>query len=193
MKGQTAREGMNIEHGVYEAVLQEINIYTATAYKSDELQINVTLVWDLGENENGEPERFYDSFITIPFDKHGPIMSGSKSKLYNRLSALHGARFDPKTVDWELLPPEGHDTVETIFELPSWDAYKRDEPRAPADILIDGESVVGKQAQIEIGNAKKPDGTLSDRTSIVNANPMPKTRRAATKTAATYQSTKAPL
>ena len=175
MKGKVATE-INIDNGVYEAALKDINIYTADNYTKDGVVPTMTFIWDLGEDENGNELTYFDPFINVPMDSEGfPKMGGTKSKMYDRISALYGRKFDPKNIDWELQLPEEYDSPETFLELPMWNSFNNgnsDMERPKANILIENMPLIGCECQIEIADVKKSNGEI--RQNIVKSVPMPK-------------------
>ena len=167
-------QNVELEHGMYHATLVGANMFLSPNYNTGELELNVSLELDL----DGKPH--YDAFITIPTDDAGlPRMAGSKSKLYNRLSALYGERFDPKavgkTLTVEYALPEQYDSPEGLRELPTWDDIDTGaKQRVPVTIRVNAIDLMGRRCLVEIGNMQKPDGTMSKRTSVVTAMPLPK-------------------
>ena len=175
MQGKVATE-TNIESGVYEAVLKDINIYTADNFNKDDIVPTMTLIWDLGEDDNGNELTCFDPFINVAIDSEGfPKMGGTKSKMYQRISALIGKKFDPKQIDWELGLPEEYDSPETFLELPKWDSFNNgnsDLERPKADILIENMSIIGNECQIELSDVKNKVGEV--RQKVTSCVPMPK-------------------
>ena len=175
MQGKAATE-TNIENGVYEATLKNINIYTADNFNKDDIVPTMTFVWDLGEDEHGNVLTCFDPFINVPIDNEGyPKMGGSKSKMYGRISALIGKKFDPKQVDWELKLPEEYDSLENFLKLPKWDSFSNggaDSERPEADILIENTSITGNECQIEIADVQSKSGET--RQKVISCVPMPK-------------------
>lgn len=173
MKSGSTQE-ISLEHGMYHATLTGANMFLSPNYNTGELELNVSLELDL----DGKPH--YDAFITVPTDDAGqPRMAGAKSKLYNRLSALYGERFEPKvvgkTLDIEYALPEQFDSPEGLRELPTWDEIDTGaKQRVPVGILVNGVNLTGRQCLVEVGHMQKPDGTMSKRTSVVTAMPLPK-------------------
>jgi hypothetical protein len=179
IKGSKNSSGPTIEHGTYEAVLESVNAYTSDDFNTKQPKPSLTFVWNLGEDDDGNEIKFFDSYIELKRDGNGlPTMPGVKHKFYNRISALYGERFDPKADefdDWEIVLPEAFDTPEGIEDLPHVSTLGSGGERVEVESLtLRNVELIGKECQIEIGNIVKPDGKKSDKTSVVSANPMPR-------------------
>lgn len=150
MKGKFAEGGLDIEPGAYEATLERITGWNTPQYQKDGLEPTLTFIWNIGEDEGGEPLRLNDTFIRVPRDREGWPVLTPRSKLFERLSALAGFPVDAEH-EWELLLPEGMDGPEGLDALPSLDERGDDgfEP-VDVDIVIDGESVIGKEAIVTV-------------------------------------------
>jgi hypothetical protein len=181
MKGRPAKKGFEYEHRTYEATLEEVNCYTAENINSKEVEVNLTLIWNLNEEHPEKPNEdlmFFDGFITVPQDDEGyPLLSGKKSKLYSRLYGLFGRDFDPtaEDVDYEFGFPKRYDSPEALLDMPMWNSYGKDDTRLKLRTMkLFGQELIGRSAIIELGYAEKPGGKKSDRTSVISCKPIPK-------------------
>jgi hypothetical protein len=181
MKGRPAKKGFEYEHRTYEATLEEVNCYTSENMNTKELEVGLTFVWNLNEEHPEKPDEdlmFFDGFITVPQDDEGyPLLSGKRSKLYSRLYGLFGRDFDPtaEDVDYEFGFPKRYDSPEALLDMPMWNSYGKDDARLKLRFIkLFGIDLIGKSAIIELGNADKPGGGKSDRTSVISCKPVPK-------------------
>ena len=174
MKSRAGKDTL-VENGGYPAVFKGAELYRALQYGGENYEANMTLNWSLGVDESGKEVIYRDSFITLPTDEDGyPMMKGSKSKLYNRIMVLVGKQFKPEDVgrDFELeyKTPEEWDSPEAWQELPTFEDIRNGADAIPMQILIDGKDAAGTNVYLEIGHAEKPDGSFSERQSIVRAS-----------------------
>jgi hypothetical protein len=161
--------GTRVDPGTYEAVLESIRAFTSDKYNAPGVEPVLTFVWNLGQDENGNEIRKHDTFIRIPLDREGYPYLNDGSKLYNRISAVFGERFDASAVDWEMGLPSAYDTPESLMELPHMKEAKEEgfRPIELKGLRVNGVDVIGKQAQITL-IAK------GDYTNVSEATPMPK-------------------
>ena len=182
MKGKKSTSGPSFEHGMFEADLVEINCYTSENFNSKDPEVNLTFVWNMGPNPDDESKdlMYYDSFVTLYQDEDGyPVIGGKKGKMYKRLYGLYGREFDPfaDDLDWEIVFPAKYDDPDKLLNLPHWQSYNRDDPRLEIKSLkVAGQELIGRTAQIELGNAQKPDGTFSTKTSVIDCKPIARRR-----------------
>ena len=163
-----------IAHGVYEAMLEAVSIFTGQTYETKTPQTQMTFVWILGEDEQGDAVRFYDAYIPLLRKKGGEPMVGN-TKLYNRVSALHGERFDDRAnVDFVFEIDDGYN-INSLEELPTTSKDTKEEERIYLkSLLLFGQELLGKSCNIEIGNPEKPGGGKSEKTKVVDASPLAK-------------------
>ena len=169
MQGKVQQGGPLAEPGVHPARLQRIEAYQATKYQSTETEPVLFITWDLGPDEDGRDRTLRDSFIRIPLTWDCYPALNDKSRLYNRLSAVYGARFEVDKVQWTLELPEPYNSPAGLEELPHWDARSAEgfEPVEVVSVTVDGEELIGRSAYIEV--ARKGEYLR-----IAGCNPMPK-------------------
>jgi hypothetical protein len=157
MKGKAHQQtaGAAIEPGTYEATLERITAWTSKKYQSEDYEPSLTFVWNLGEDDLSNPIRVYDSFVRIPLDREGYPVLNEDSKLYNRVSALYGSRFDPKapTLDWEIVLPEAYDSPEGLLGLPRFEERNEDgfRPVEVKSLKVNGRELLGATCQVVVG------------------------------------------
>lgn len=181
IKGAKTKVTANVEAGVYEATLDEVNCYTSEDFNTNDPQVNLTFVWNLGEHPD-KPEEdllYFDSFVTLYQDDEGyPVIGGKGGKVYKRLYGLFGREFDPTEADWDIVFPKQYDDdPEELLSLPHWKSYSKGDQRLKLrNLKLENVELIGKTSMIEIGNAKKPDGTYSQKLSVIDCKPLPKRR-----------------
>jgi hypothetical protein len=176
MKGKKTTGGP--EKGVYEVYLEAIQCAVSENFNTKDPEILLTFVWNLGENPNkpNEDLTFFD-YVTLYQDDEGyPVIGGKGGKMYKRMSGLSGKDFNPaEEEDWEIVFPKQYDDPEKILNMPMQSSYGKDDTRLEVRSLkFRGVELIGKECQIELGNAKKPDGTYSDKISVINCMPLAK-------------------
>ena len=148
--------------------------------QTQEPEVSLTYVFNLGDlDDKGQDEIFYQGFVTVPLDeKTGlPKMSGKKSRYYKITSALANEVFDPKdpNVSIRIGFPDDYATLEGILNMPGFKDYAQGEERLKLhSYLVNGKEIIGQECNIELDHANKPDGTPSDRISIVGATAIAK-------------------
>lgn len=145
-----------IEPGTYEATLERITAWSTKKFQKEEYEPSLTFVWNLGEDDHGNPIRVYDAFVRIPLDPNGYPTLNPDSKLYNRISALFGSRFDPKSpsVEWELALPPAYDSVEGLQALPRFEE-RREEGFQPVEVKslkVNGVELLGASCQVVVSD-----------------------------------------
>ena len=189
MKGRPSKSGPQFEHGVYEVQLQEVNCYVADNFNTKEPEVNLTFIWNMGEDPDNPNQDllYFDGFVTLYQDEEGyPVIGGKRGKMYKRFYALLGEDFDPfdESLDFEIVFPDQYDDPEALMQLPHWQSFSKDDLRPKVkSIRINGSELIGKECQIELGHAQKPDGTFSTKTSVIDVKPMPRRRPAKRKPA----------
>lgn len=175
MKGKASQKSYEFPHGPVEAVLEEVRCYVADNYNTKEPEVNLTLVWNMGEHPDkpNDDLLFYDAFVTVYQDDDGyPVIGGKRAKLYKRLYGLYGREFDPtdEGIDFEIAFPKKYDDPELLLDMPGFD---KDNPLLVRSIKLYGKELIGQTAMIDLGFADIP-GTnkKSERTSIINCTPV---------------------
>lgn len=131
---------ITIDPGTYPMTLKGARIYRDWDFEKTKLQVKLDLIWDsgmVGENDDGDEVDImvYDSFIVLSLNE--------KANLVKRLAALLSNDFNPAEAKVNL-EIEGYDDLEA---LPT-----REESRANVNRFeINGESIFGKQALVEVG------------------------------------------
>lgn len=166
--------------GNFRALLQEIQCFTEKNMQTQEPEVSLTYVFNLGDlDDKGQDEIFYQGFVTVPRnDETGmPKMSGKKSRYYKITSALANEMFDPKDekVSIRIGFPDEYASLEGILNMPSFKDYTPGEERLKLhSYLVNGKELIGQECNILLDHANKPDGTPSDRISIVEATAIAK-------------------
>ena len=129
------------------------------------------LIWDLGEDEEGQPIRIWD-FVRIPRDREGYPVINEKSNLYQRLTALYGKPVDPMEAELEIVLPEEYDSPEGLNNLPTFDEGKEEgfRPVTARSIKLNGEELLGKEALVTV--AEK-----NERSVVQSVSPKPQAKR----------------
>ena len=173
MKGKIAtNQTPTVEPGTYEATLERVTAWSALKYQStNDYEPTLTFVWNLGEDDSGNPIRMYDAYVRIPLSQDGyPVLKGA-GKLYNRVSALYGTRFDAHdpNLDWELQLPDMYDSPEGLEALPRIEE-RNDEGFRPVEvrsIKIAGRELIGQSCLLVVGEK-------NGRIRVLEANPAPR-------------------
>lgn len=167
-------EGIQIAAGTYEAVLKEVRGYSGKRYQSDGYEPKLVLIWDLGEDEDGNPITIWD-FVRLPRDKEGYPVLHPESHLYNRLSALYGEPFDHEDPQYmpEIVFPGEYDSPEGLESLPTFEEAKQEgfRPVVVRSIKVGGQELIGGLALITIVEDK------NGRSRVKSASAKPKARR----------------
>ena len=125
--------------GTHPCVLLSAEAYLNNKFQSDELQAQVTLVWDtetIGETDSGEEVDIliFDSFINLSLNE--------KATLTKRLKAL--VDFDENTCKLEIV--WDGEQIKALTDLP----HRTESKKKINDIKIDGVSVFGKPALVAV-------------------------------------------
>lgn len=129
--------------------------------------------------ENDEEGRYLhiEGFVRLQVDKDGNFgPGGSRAKANKIMTGLYGESFDPFDEDFEfaLYAPE-LEGMNDIYEVPHYQEYdKGEEWLKLTELSINGVNLIGRKTQLQFGHADKPDGTKSEKVTIIHAMPMPK-------------------
>jgi len=165
---------IDVEPGTYEAVLAEVRGYRGKKYGEDAYEPKLVFIWDLGEDEDGNPILMWD-FVRIPRDKQGYPVLNDASHFYNRVSALYGKPFDVEDPQYapEITFPDEYNSIEGLDKLPTFEEAKADpnfEPVLLESLKVAGVELLGREALITI-EAK------GDRTRVKSAAPKVRAKR----------------
>ncbi len=89
--GGNGGEIVQVEPGTYEAVLEEVRGYRGKRYKSEEYEPKLVFIWNLGEDEDGNPI-LRDSTDTIRIMASGPTKDAAVRALIDKIIAQGGLR-----------------------------------------------------------------------------------------------------
>lgn len=177
-----------VREGTFEAELLGMQIYWNDPFQKDadpELQVGFILGIDDPDatHDPDEETELYihrEQFVRLQVDDEGNFSpGGARAKAYKLISAFYGQDFDAfdSEFEWELEAAE-FDSMESIADIPHRKDYdKNDEWLRLDGVSVMGEPLFGKKAMIQFGYAQKPDGSYSDRLTVVGAMAMPRTRR----------------
>lgn len=130
--------------------------------------------------ENDAEGRFQhiEGFVRLQIDKDGNFgPGGSRSKANKIMTGLYGESFDAfdENFEFALYAPE-LEQYNDIYEVPHYQEYdKGEEWLKLTELSISGQNLIGRRAQLQFGYADKPNGTKSEKVTIIHAMPMPKT------------------
>lgn len=133
------------------------------------------------EPMENDPEGRYlhiEGFVRLQVDKDGNFgPGGSRAKANKIMSGLYGESFDSFDEDFEFaLYAPALEEYNDIYEVPHFQEYdKGEEWLKLTELSINSQNLIGKKAQLQFGHADKPDGSKSDKVTIIHAMPMPKT------------------
>jgi len=175
--GGNGGEIVQVEPGTYEAVLEEVRGYRGKRYKSEEYEPKLVFIWNLGEDEDGNPIHLWD-FVRLPRDREGYPVLNENSHLYARLAALYGEPFphdDPKFAP-EIAFPEEYDSPEGLESLPTFEEAKEEgfRPVTLRSLKVAGEELLGKEALVTVVMKETKNGP---RSFVQNVSPKPKAKR----------------
>jgi hypothetical protein len=130
--------------------------------------------------ENDEEGRYLhvEGFVRLQVDKDGNFgPGGSRAKANKIMTGLYGESFDAFDEDFEfaLYAPKLEE-FNDIYEVPHYQEYdKGEEWMRLTELSVNGANLIGRKAQLQFGYAEKPNGTKSEKVTIIHAMPMPKT------------------
>lgn len=140
--------GVKLDPGTYPCKLVGADMYLGTKFQSEETQPNITLIWDSGytyedDDGNDRPVYIYDSFLNFKFS---PSKHSMKSHLTERIYALGFPNFEPG----KNKPEVRHEDFDNLKEFLASLTLRKDGTTALSDFLIDGESLFGREALVQI-------------------------------------------
>lgn len=163
MQGRTLNEAVRstgLDAGKYPARLKAVTIWTSESPKSG-VEPMVKFHWEI-PTEDGETIGFTDSFVNIRRDNEGyPIFTGTASdKFYDRVSALYGERFDPKTTPFSFQTESANWTInnpDDLLTFPNWQEGKEEgfKPIYLKEIIVNGRDVINADVEVELELVKE--------------------------------------
>lgn len=191
-KGGTFPGQFDPKLGTFNAELVGLQLYHSDNFNDkNKLDLCLGFIMDIEDPDaSNEPQenglyRHTESFVRLQVDDDGNFgPGGAKAKAYKLLSAFYGEDFNSFDDDfeWWFDFPEGVE-FDHIDDVPHHKSYQKDEEWLPlVDIFIkpagkQERGVMGSRAMIKFGHAQKPDGSYSDKISIIEAIALPRSAR----------------
>jgi hypothetical protein len=168
--------------GTFLATLENVLLFWSDKFGTDDRELNLGFVMAIDDPESLEPSerddglyKYVENYVRLQVDSDGNFgPGGSRAKANKLLSAFVGRPIDLNAPDYEfaLWGPE-LERYDDIYSVPHWKDYEKGEAwLSLTEISVSGVNAVGRQAQVQFGHAEKPDGTKSEKVSIVNAMPV---------------------